>query len=55
MYIELAGRQVTTPKLSPAFSGAQQLVCGQNCTFLIQGSGSIQSIGEGSYGRLVGN
>ena len=29
-----------------------QIVCGQNCTFVIQGSGTVLACGEGSYGRL---
>lgn len=28
------------------------MVCGQNCTFVIQSSGTILACGEGSYGRL---
>lgn len=30
----------------------QQIVCGQNCTFLVTPTGSILACGEGSYGRL---
>lgn len=52
----LLGRQVNLPKLSLSFAGTQQIICGQNCTFLIQSNGSVLSIGEGSYGRLgLGN
>jgi len=52
----LLGRQVNFPKLSASFAGTQQVICGQNCTFLIQSNGSVLSIGEGSYGRLgLGN
>ena len=29
-----------------------QIICGQNCTFVIQGNGSVLACGEGSYGRL---
>ena len=29
-----------------------QIVCGQNCTFVIQANGSVLACGEGSYGRL---
>ena len=28
------------------------MICGQNCTFVLQGSGTILACGEGSYGRL---
>ena len=28
------------------------MICGQNCTFVLQGSGTILAFGEGSYGRL---
>ncbi|ODM97024.1 putative E3 ubiquitin-protein ligase HERC1 [Orchesella cincta] len=53
---DLMGRQMATPRLSPTFCGAQQIVCGQNCTFLIHANGTVESIGEGSYGRLgLGN
>lgn len=30
----------------------RQVVCGQNCTFLVQANGTVLAIGEGSYGRL---
>lgn len=49
---DLLGRQLSTPRLSPTFCGAQQIICGQNCTFLIHANGTVESIGEGSYGRL---
>ena len=29
-----------------------QIICGQNCTFVIQANGSALACGEGSYGRL---
>ena len=29
-----------------------QVVCGQNCTFIIQPNGTVLACGEGSYGRL---
>lgn len=29
-----------------------QVVCGQNCTFVIQANGTVLACGEGSYGRL---
>lgn len=28
------------------------MVCGQNCTFLVQANGTVLAVGEGSYGRL---
>ena len=35
---------------------AQQIVCGNHCTFLIQSNGVVLACGEGSYGRLgLGN
>ncbi|CAL8069477.1 unnamed protein product [Orchesella dallaii] len=49
---DMLGRQMATPRLSPTFCGAQQIVCGQNCSFLIHANGTVESIGEGSYGRL---
>lgn len=30
----------------------RQVVCGQNCTFVIQPNGTVLACGEGSYGRL---
>lgn len=30
----------------------RQVVCGQNCTFVIQANGTVSACGEGSYGRL---
>lgn len=29
-----------------------QIICGQNCTFVIQSNGTVMACGEGSYGRL---
>lgn len=29
-----------------------QIVCGQNCTFVVQNNGTVLACGEGSYGRL---
>lgn len=28
------------------------MVCGQNCTFVVQASGTVLACGEGCYGRL---
>ncbi|KAF7696652.1 hypothetical protein HF521_005070 [Silurus meridionalis] len=47
-----AGTNVTVPTLVPSLSQTQQVVCGQNCTFLVQSSGTVLAVGEGSYGRL---
>ena len=50
------GRGVNVPTVTKSFSSAQQIVCGQNCTFVLQTSGTILACGEGSYGRLgMGN
>ncbi len=29
-----------------------QVVCGQNCSFLVQSNGIVLAVGEGQYGRL---
>lgn len=29
-----------------------QVVCGQNCSFLVQSNGTVLAVGEGQYGRL---
>lgn len=29
-----------------------KVVCGQNCSFLIQSNGAVMAVGEGQYGRL---
>lgn len=29
-----------------------QVVCGQNCSFLLQSNGTVLAVGEGQYGRL---
>lgn len=34
------------------FVSLLQVVCGQNCTFVIQPNGTVLACGEGSYGRL---
>ncbi|XP_030044055.1 putative E3 ubiquitin-protein ligase HERC1 [Microcaecilia unicolor] len=47
-----AGRNVMVPTTAPSFSQAQQVICGQNCTFVIQANGTVLACGEGSYGRL---
>ena len=50
------GRGVNVPTRTKSFSSAQQIVCGQNCTFILQSSGAVLACGEGSYGRLgMGN
>ncbi|CAG2059647.1 unnamed protein product, partial [Timema podura] len=45
-------RSCLIPVLAESFSGAQQILCGQNCTFVIQSNGTVLACGEGSYGRL---
>ncbi|XP_053490210.1 probable E3 ubiquitin-protein ligase HERC1 isoform X6 [Ictalurus furcatus] len=47
-----AGRNILVPTPATSFSQAQQVVCGQNCTFVIQANGTVSACGEGSYGRL---
>ncbi|XP_061657060.1 probable E3 ubiquitin-protein ligase HERC1 isoform X5 [Syngnathoides biaculeatus] len=53
-YGQLAGMATnpTTPTLAPSLLKTQQVVCGQNCTFLVQSNGSVLAVGEGQYGRL---
>lgn len=46
------GYSVSTPTVVESFSVAKKIVCGQNCTFVIQADGSVLACGEGSYGRL---
>lgn len=46
------GRVVLTPVNVVSYSVAQQIICGQNCTFVIQANGTVLASGEGSYGRL---
>lgn len=46
------GYNSSTPVLVESFSNARKIVCGQNCTFVIQANGSVLACGEGSYGRL---
>lgn len=40
------------PDLVLSFTQVREIVCGQNCTFLIQTNGTVLACGEGSYGRL---
>uniref|UniRef100_A0A9J8CIV4 HECT-type E3 ubiquitin transferase n=1 Tax=Cyprinus carpio carpio TaxID=630221 RepID=A0A9J8CIV4_CYPCA len=47
-----AGTSASVPTLAPSLSQTQQVVCGQNCTFLVQANGTVLAVGEGSYGRL---
>ncbi|KPP76970.1 putative E3 ubiquitin-protein ligase HERC1, partial [Scleropages formosus] len=46
------GTSVTVPTLAQSLCQTQQVVCGQNCTFLVQANGTVMAVGEGSYGRL---
>ncbi|XP_021370838.1 probable E3 ubiquitin-protein ligase HERC1 isoform X1 [Mizuhopecten yessoensis] len=46
------GRASFVPTKVSSFSCAQKVICGQNCTFVIQSNGTILACGEGSYGRL---
>ncbi|XP_048583459.1 probable E3 ubiquitin-protein ligase HERC1 isoform X5 [Nematostella vectensis] len=51
-----SGRGVNVPTVTKSLASAQQVVCGQNCTFVVQVNGTILACGEGSYGRLgMGN
>jgi len=40
------------PITHPPRRSVLQVVCGQNCTFVIQPNGTVLACGEGSYGRL---
>ncbi|XP_056259321.1 probable E3 ubiquitin-protein ligase HERC1 isoform X3 [Seriola aureovittata] len=53
-YGQLAGMgtNLMMPTLAPSLSQTQQVVCGQNCTFLLQSNGTVLAVGEGQYGRL---
>ncbi|XP_040914290.1 probable E3 ubiquitin-protein ligase HERC1 isoform X6 [Toxotes jaculatrix] len=53
-YGQLAGMgtNLMIPTLAPSLSQTQQVVCGQNCTFLVQSNGTVLAVGEGQYGRL---
>ncbi|XP_038130884.1 probable E3 ubiquitin-protein ligase HERC1 isoform X2 [Cyprinodon tularosa] len=53
-YGQLAGMgtNLTMPTVAPSLLQTQQVVCGQNCTFLVQTNGSVLAVGEGQYGRL---
>ncbi|XP_062621584.1 probable E3 ubiquitin-protein ligase HERC1 [Saccostrea cucullata] len=46
------GRGAFVPVKVQSFSCAQQIICGQNCTFVVQNNGIVMACGEGSYGRL---
>lgn len=49
---DLTTTTAPTPQHLPSFSTARRIVCGNNCTFVIQGNGTVLACGEGSYGRL---
>ncbi|KAM9794366.1 putative E3 ubiquitin-protein ligase HERC1 isoform 3-T6 [Syngnathus typhle] len=53
-YGQLAGMGTnpTAPTLAPSLLQTQQVVCGQNCTFMVQSNGVVLAVGEGQYGRL---
>ena len=40
------------PDVVTSISHVRAIVCGQNCTFVLQTNGSVHACGEGSYGRL---
>nr|CAI5839109.1 unnamed protein product [Callosobruchus analis] len=46
------GYSASVPATVESFSVAKKIVCGQNCTFVIQADGTVLACGEGSYGRL---
>ncbi|KAJ8965419.1 hypothetical protein NQ314_004172 [Rhamnusium bicolor] len=46
------GYSASVPALVESFSISRKIVCGQNCTFVIEASGTVLACGEGSYGRL---
>ncbi|KAL1139381.1 hypothetical protein AAG570_006365 [Ranatra chinensis] len=46
------GHSSQVPVFAESFSSGQQIICGQNCTFVIEANGTVLSCGEGSYGRL---
>lgn len=47
-----AGCSSSSPVNVESFSVSQTIICGQNCTFVIQANGTVMACGEGSYGRL---
>ncbi|XP_032396191.1 probable E3 ubiquitin-protein ligase HERC1 isoform X3 [Etheostoma spectabile] len=53
-YGQLAGMgtNLMMPTLAPSLLQTQQVVCGQNCSFLVQSNGTVLAVGEGQYGRL---
>ncbi|XP_029941533.1 probable E3 ubiquitin-protein ligase HERC1 [Salarias fasciatus] len=53
-YGQLAGMgtNLMMPTVAPSLLQTQQVVCGQNCTFLLQSNGTVLAVGEGQYGRL---
>ncbi|KAM3600471.1 uncharacterized protein V6R79_024041 [Siganus canaliculatus] len=53
-YGQLAGMgtNLLAPTLAPSLLQTQQVVCGQNCSFLLQSNGTVLAVGEGQYGRL---
>lgn len=46
------GYSASVPVQVESFSIARKIICGQNCTFVIQSNGTVLACGEGSYGRL---
>lgn len=46
------GCNSSVPQLVESFSIAKKIICGHNCTFVIQANGTVLACGEGSYGRL---
>ena len=46
----------SAPFLSTPFSIARQIVCGNNCAFVINAQGGVFACGDGSGGKLgLGN
>lgn len=46
------GYSASVPSHVKSFSTASKILCGQNCTFVIEANGTVLACGEGSYGRL---
>ncbi|CAH0559022.1 unnamed protein product [Brassicogethes aeneus] len=46
------GYSSSVPMNVESFSIAKKIICGKNCTFVIQANGTVMACGEGIYGRL---
>ncbi len=56
IFVSITGYSSEKLVCGKSFEIAQQIICGENCTFVLHANGAVSACGEGSNGRLgLGN